>query len=94
MARSPKRKSTCNPVSGIFKTPGVCGGEACVGTTRIPVWALEQGRRLGVDDDTLLKNYPSLGADNLAHAWAYVDQHRSEIYRDIRENEADAPEDG
>lgn len=25
---------------GIKKTPGVCGGDACIGNTRIPVWSL------------------------------------------------------
>ncbi|WP_445242043.1 DUF433 domain-containing protein [Microcoleus sp. LEGE 07076] len=22
------------------KTPGLCGGDACIGNTRIPVWSL------------------------------------------------------
>jgi len=29
---------------GITKTPGVCGGDACVEGTRIPVWVLVQAR--------------------------------------------------
>ena len=31
---------------GIEKTPGVCGGAACIVRTRIPVWVLENYRRL------------------------------------------------
>lgn len=31
---------------GIESRPGVCGGEPCVVRTRIPVWVLEQARRL------------------------------------------------
>ena len=31
---------------GIESTPGVCGGEPCIVRTRIPVWTLEQARRL------------------------------------------------
>ncbi|NEP91259.1 MAG: DUF433 domain-containing protein [Okeania sp. SIO2C2] len=29
---------------GINKTPNVCGGDACVGNTRIPVWSLVSDR--------------------------------------------------
>ena len=36
--------------SRIHRTPGVCGGEACVGMTRIAVWMLEEARRVGVGD--------------------------------------------
>ena len=31
----------------IQRTDGVCGGEACVGDTRIAVWMLEEARRGG-----------------------------------------------
>ena len=33
---------------GVESTPGVCGGEPCIVRTRIPIWVLEQARRLGV----------------------------------------------
>lgn len=72
---------------GIENTPGVCGGEACVVRTRIPVWILEQARRLGVGESELLHSYPSLRAGDLANAWAYVRSHREEIDRQIRDNE-------
>jgi uncharacterized protein (DUF433 family) len=74
---------------GIKKTPGVCGGDACVANTRIPVWVLEQARRLGMSDADLLLNYPSLRAEDLANAWAYVRSHREEIDEAIRLNEED-----
>ena len=32
---------------GIDVTEGVSGGEPCIARTRIPVWVLEQARRLG-----------------------------------------------
>ncbi len=35
---------------GIEKTPGVCGGEACIVKTRIPIWVLVEARRLGYTD--------------------------------------------
>jgi uncharacterized protein (DUF433 family) len=73
---------------GIETTPGVCGGEARMVRTRIPVWVLEQARRLGASDEVLLRSYPTLRAEDLANAWAYVRSHRDEIEQQIRDNEA------
>src|SRR5438094_6574129 len=74
---------------GIESRPGVCGGEPCIVRTRIPVWVLEQARRLGVSEAELLRSYPTLRAEDLANAWAYVRSHADEINRQIEENEAD-----
>ena len=73
---------------GIEATPDVCGGEVCIVRTRIPVWLLEQARRLGTSEAELLRSYPSLRAEDLANAWAYVRSHRQEIEQQIAENEA------
>lgn len=73
---------------GIESNPGVCGGEPCIVRTRIPVWLLEEARRLGVNDAGLLQAYPTLRAEDLANAWAYVRSHSDEIEQQIRENEA------
>lgn len=75
---------------GIESTPGVCGGEPCIVRTRIPVWVLEQLRRQGVSEAELLRSYPTLRAEDLANAWAYVRAHREEIEQQIQENEGDA----
>jgi uncharacterized protein (DUF433 family) len=72
---------------GIESVPGVCGGEPCIVRTRIPVWVLEQARRLGTSEAELLRAYPTLRAEDLANAWAYVRSHRDEIEQEIRENE-------
>ena len=40
---------------GIEGRPDVSGGEACIVRTRIPVWVLEQARRLGVSEADLLR---------------------------------------
>ncbi len=72
---------------GIESTPEVSGGEPCVLRTRIPVWLLERSRRLGVREEEILHNYPSLSAQDLANAWAYVRSHRGEIEQQIRQNE-------
>jgi uncharacterized protein (DUF433 family) len=72
---------------GIKKTPGVCGGDACIGNTRIPVWVLVGYRRLGCRDAELFKCYPHLTAADLVNAWAYADAYPEEIETAIRENE-------
>lgn len=72
---------------GIDSTPGVCGGEASIVRTRVPVWALEQSRRVGTSEDELLRSYPALRAEDLVNAFAYVRSHRAEIEEEIRENE-------
>jgi len=72
---------------GIESTPGVCGGEPCIVRTRIPVWVLEEARRQGLSEAEILRMYPTLRAEDLANAWAYVRAHREEIECQIRENE-------
>ena len=79
---------TTKKQSWVQKTPGVCGGDPCVVRTRIPVWMLEQSRRLGASEADLLKAYPSLRAEDLANAWAFVRSHGGEIDEQIRANEA------
>ncbi len=73
---------------GVDTIGGVCGGEPCMVRTRIPVWVLEQARRLGASEADLLRSYPALRAEDLANAWAYVRSHRIEIEEQIHENEA------
>jgi uncharacterized protein (DUF433 family) len=74
---------------GIESNPGVCGGNPCIVRTRIPIWTLEQARRLGTSEADLLRAYPTLRAEDLANAWAFVRSHREEINRQIKENEED-----
>lgn len=77
-----------NAFPGIDSIPGICGGEACIVRTRIPVWVLVQARGLGTSEAGLLQCYPTLRAEDLANAWAYFRSHRQEIEQQIRENEA------
>jgi uncharacterized protein (DUF433 family) len=72
---------------GIESTPGVCGGEPCIAGTRIPVWLLERGRQRGSTEADLLRAYPTLRAQDLVNAWAFVETHPEEIEQQIRENE-------
>jgi uncharacterized protein (DUF433 family) len=52
----------------IRKTPGVCGGAACVRDTRITVWGLEEWRRVGLADEEILQRVEGLTRDDLAAA--------------------------
>src|SRR5258705_497942 len=74
---------------GIENRTDVCGGEPCIVRTRIPVWLLEQARRLGTREAELLASYPTLRAEDLANAWAYVRSHQAQIDEQIRLNESD-----
>ena len=69
---------------GVESRPEVCGGEACVVRTRIPVWLLVQARRLGTSDIDILRRR----VEDLANAWAYARSHAEEMDRQIRDNEA------
>jgi uncharacterized protein (DUF433 family) len=85
----PAGTNGATPLSNIVRTPGVCGGSARIIRTRIPVWVLEQFRRLGTSEADILKAYPSLRAIDLVEAWQYADAHVEEMDREIRENEED-----
>jgi len=73
---------------GIESRPEINGGEPCIVRTRIPVWVLVQARQLGASEADLLRDYPTLRAEDLANTWAYTRAHREEIEQQISENEA------
>ncbi|MEB3273876.1 MAG: DUF433 domain-containing protein [Prochlorothrix sp.] len=81
-------KSLDRTWAGIEKTSGVCGGDARIVNTRIPIWVLVQARHLGSSEVELLENYPTLTATDLANAWAYATAHPQEIQQAIQDNEA------
>ena len=73
--------------SWIAKTPGVCGGDACIRNTRITVWLVVQARRLGMPDEEIRTRYqPPLTPDDLEAAWDYYRTHAEEIELAIRAN--------
>jgi len=80
-------RSLNNAWRGISKVSGVCGGEACIEGTRVPVWILVSYRQLGVQDSDQLYNYPTLTALDLVSAWTYAAAHPDEIAAAIREND-------
>jgi uncharacterized protein (DUF433 family) len=79
-------QNRANLVPGIEKTPGVCGGSACIAETRITVWGLVESQRLGYSEADLLTSYPTLSATNIANAWAYAAAFPDEIEAAIEEN--------
>jgi uncharacterized protein (DUF433 family) len=62
-------------------------GDPRIAGTRIPVWTLEQYRRLGASEEQILSGFPSLRAADLVNAWSHVAEHPEEIELQIRENE-------
>lgn len=71
----------------ITKTPGICGGDACIRGHRIPVWGIINYRQLGGGWGDILQAYPTLTEADLDAAWAYYEANKEEIDRAIRENE-------
>ncbi len=71
----------------IEKTPGICGGDARIANTRIPVWLLVSYRRDGVTDERLLDFYPTLTLGDLSAAWWYYAENGAEIEEAIRSQE-------
>jgi uncharacterized protein (DUF433 family) len=71
----------------VEKSPGICGGEARIAGTRIPIWQLVEARDLGVPDSQLLIDFPRLTSRNLTDAWSYAEENSEEIAAAIRDNE-------
>jgi hypothetical protein len=51
------------PASWVSKTPGVCGGDACIHATRATVWGLVEWRRLGLSDAEILRHVTDRARD-------------------------------
>lgn len=75
------------PASWVQKTPGVCGGDACIRNTRITVHGLVNYRQLGLSDSQLLEAIVGLTQADLDAAWEYYARNREEIDEAIRLNE-------
>jgi len=71
----------------IQSTPGVCGGNARVRNTRIPIWTLVACRQEGMTEEELLYNYPSLTPSDLEATWAYHQAHQAEIDQAITDQD-------
>jgi type III restriction enzyme len=78
---------TTKKLSWIKKTPGVCGGDACIRNTRITVWGLILSGRLGATDANILENIVGLTPEDLEVAREYYRLNPAEIDEEIRLNE-------
>ncbi len=70
-------------ISSIEKTPNVCGGDARVRNTRIPVWLLVLHRKFGRSDAEVLDSYPTLTQADLDAAWDYYRDNPVEVEQTI-----------
>ena len=73
--------------SYVQKTPNVCGGDACIRDTRIPVWLLVRFKQEGWTDERLLENYPVLIRADLTAAWDFYAANASKIEAERRAHE-------
>ena len=81
----------------IRRTPGVCGGSACVGQTRIPVWQIVAWKRQGMRHSEIAAIYPDLlSEDDVAMAWSYYlcADNRQEVEQDLHTNKVQEDDDG
>lgn len=75
-------------LSGIKRTPGVCGGAARIAGTRIPVWTIERFRQLGASKQDLLAFFPTLSEGQLERALEYASAHPDEVLAQVLQNES------
>jgi uncharacterized protein (DUF433 family) len=73
----------------ITKTPGVCGGRACIAGHRIRVAdVVAWHERRGYSPDEVLALFPGIGLGDVHAALAYYFDHRDEIDADLRADES------
>lgn len=71
------------PTPAADHTPGICGGAACIPSTRIPIWVLVNLTRTGVTFTDLHQTfYPHLSPSSLVSALLYAPHHPWEIAAD------------
>jgi uncharacterized protein (DUF433 family) len=77
-------------VEHIAKTPGVCGGKACIAGHRIRVMDIVvQYENVGLSPAQIVKDvFPSITVADVHAAIAYHLDHREEIEADFRNEEA------
>lgn len=72
----------------IESTPNVCGGDARIANTRIPVWVLVDAKANGYSDADLLTSYSTLRAKSLVDAWVDAEAYAVATVIAIARNEA------
>jgi len=68
----------------ITKTPGVCGGKACIAGRRIRVMDVASYHDIGKTAAEIVEMFPSITEADVHAAIAYYLDHRDEIQDDLR----------
>jgi len=72
----------------ITKTPGVCGGKACIAGHRIRVMDIViWHEQMGMSPDEIVQGYPTITLSDVHAALTYYFDHIEEIRADIRRND-------
>lgn len=72
----------------ITKTPGVCGGRACIACHRIRVQDIVAMHEMrGMSPKEILAEYPSITLSDVHAALAYYYDHEDEIQEDFRKED-------
>lgn len=71
----------------IAKTPGVCGGKACIAGHRIRVMDVAIYHDIGRSPTEIVETFPSITLADVHAAIAYYLDHRDEIAEDLRRAE-------
>ena len=81
--------TTIHTIKHIVRTPGICGGNARIDGTRLPVWQIVAQLQTGATPDDLLAGYAHLPLDHAQFyaALSYYYDHQSEIDRLIEAND-------
>ncbi|MBY0230201.1 MAG: DUF433 domain-containing protein [Gemmataceae bacterium] len=74
----------------VTRTPGICGGVACIDGTRIMVWLLVASSRHGMDDTAIHDAWPTLPPGSVDAAFDYCSANPAEIEQDIWVNDVAA----
>jgi uncharacterized protein (DUF433 family) len=73
----------------IQKTPGVCGGDACIRNTRIAVWMMVELKKQNASEQRILNAFPDLTREDLEAAWNYYRNHSAEIESALHEQDSE-----
>ncbi len=78
---SPRKSSSASLGSLIISTPGVLGGRPRIRGHRVAVHRIAGWRQLGLTDEEIAEQHPSLSPAEIHAALAYFQLHREEIDR-------------
>jgi uncharacterized protein (DUF433 family) len=77
----------------IAKTPGVCGGKACIAGHRIRVSdVVAWHERQGMTPDEIVSHFPTIGLADVHAALAYYFEHIGEIQQEMQAERSFAEE--